>query len=309
MTLENYSKERDIYNLGDGYELQRAEHEIFSKYYAAYYGLQKANGWFKKNYDIMRSIIDDEDECFWILKDGRKIGGALIKPNFIEGVFLIPPYSDEYEALKKLKEILVYWSDFNKPIEASTVDSSQVELYEKLGFIEVESGRWMVRPTEIFNINWEDNYYVTFPRREDELEKGKLLHEAFQNNEGLNLNYSLNEYTEWVKEYFDSNLDVEILNRASTLVYDKATKELVGVCYISMWEEWPLVSQIAVKPSYAGKGIGSKMLKSALTVLNEEYPVIRLYVDIGNKAEELYHNLGFLKGLQLTDMKLGIIEK
>jgi len=309
MTLENYSKERDIYNLGDGYKLQRAEHEIFSKYYAAYYGLEKANGWFKKNYDIMRSIIDDEDECFWILKDGRKIGGALIKPNFIEGVFLIPPYSDEYEALKKLKEILVYWSDFNKPIEASTVDSSQVELYEKLGFIEVESGRWMVRPTEIFNINWEDNYYVTFPRREDELEMGKLLHEAFQNNEGLNLNYSLNEYTEWVKEYFDSNLDVEILNRASTLVYDKATKELVGVCYISMWEEWPLVSQIAVKPSYAGKGIGSKMLKSALTVLNEEYPVIRLYVDIGNKAEELYHNLGFLKGLQLTDMKLGIIEK
>ncbi len=309
MTLENYSKEIDIYNLGDGYELQRAEQESFSKYYATYYGLQKANGWFKKNYDIMRSIIDEEDECFWILKGGRKIGGALIKPNFIEGVFLIPPYSDEYEALKKLKEILVYWSDFNKHIEASTVDSSQVELYEKLGFIKVESGRWMVRPTETFNINWEDNYYVTSPKRENELEMGKLLYEAFQNNKGLNFNYSVNEYTEWVNEYFDSNLDVETLNRASTLVYDKATRELVGVCYISMWQEWPLVSQIAVKPSYAGKGIGTKMLKSALTVLNEEYPVIRLYVHVGNKAEELYHNLGFLKGFQLTDMKLVVVMK
>ncbi|WP_454054277.1 GNAT family N-acetyltransferase [Clostridium sp. Marseille-Q7071] len=309
MTLENYSKERDIYNLGDDYELQRAEHEIFSKYYATYYGLQKANGWFKKNYDIMRSIIDDEDDCFWILKDGRRIGGVLIKPNFIEGVFLIPPYSDEYEVLKKLKEILVHWSDSDKPIEASTVDSYQVKLYEKLGFIKVESGRWMVRPTETFNINWEDNYYVTSPKREDELEMGKLLYEAFQNNEGLNFNYSVHEYTEWVKEYFDSNLDVEILNRASTLVYDKTTKKLVGICYISIWQEWPLVSQIAVKPSYAGKGIGTKMLKSALAVLNEEYPVVRLYVDIGNKAEELYHNLGFLKGLQLTDMKFEIIEK
>ncbi|HCQ89062.1 MULTISPECIES: GNAT family N-acetyltransferase [unclassified Clostridium] len=309
MTLENYSKEIDIYNLGDGYELQRAEQESFSKYYATYYGLQKANGWFKKNYDIMRSIIDEEDECFWILKGGRKIGGALIKPNFIEGVFLIPPYSDEYEVLKKLKEILVYWSDFDKPIEASTVDSSQVELYEKLGFIKVESGRWMIRPTEVFNINWEDDYYVRSPKREDELKMGKLLHEAFQNNEGLNFNYSVDEYTKWVKEYFDSNLDVELLNRASTLVYDKATKELVGVCYISMWQEWPLVSQIAVKPSYAGKGIGTKMLKSALTVLNEEYPVIRLYVHVGNKAEELYHNLGFLKGFQLTDMKLVVVMK
>ncbi|WP_291578430.1 GNAT family N-acetyltransferase [Clostridium sp. UBA6640] len=309
MILENYSKEIDIYNLRDGYELQRAEHEIFSKYYATYYGLQKANGWFKKNYDIMRSIVDEEDECFWIFNDGKKVGGAFINPNFIEGVFLIPPYSDEYEVLKKLKEILVYWSDSDKPIEASTVDSSQVELYEKLGFIKVESGRWMVRPTETFNINWEDNYYVRPPKREDELEMGKLLHEAFQNNEGLNFNYSVDEYTKWVKEYFDSNLDVELLNRASTLVYDKITKELVGICYISMWQEWPLVSQIAVKPSYAGKGIGGKMLKNALTVLNEEYPVVRLYVHVGNKAEELYHNLGFLKGLQLTDMKFEVAEK
>lgn len=309
MVLESYSKEIDIYNLGDGYELQRANHEIFSKYYATYYGLQKANGWFKKNYDIMRSIIDEEDECFWMLKDGSKIGGTFIKPNFIEGVFLIPPYSDEYEVLRKLKEILIFWSDFDKPIEASTVDSSQVELYEKLGFIKVGSGRWMVRPTETFNINWEDGYYVSSPKREDESEMGKLLHEAFQNNEGLNFNYSVDEYTKWVKEYFDSNLDVELLNRASTLVYDKATKELVGICYISMWQEWPLVSQIAVKPSYAGKGIGGKMLKSALTVLNEEYPVVRLYVHIGNKAEELYHNLGFLKGLQLTDMKLEVVGK
>lgn len=52
MILEDYSKEIDIYNLGEGYELQRANHEIFSKYYAAYYGLQKANGWFKKKITI-----------------------------------------------------------------------------------------------------------------------------------------------------------------------------------------------------------------------------------------------------------------
>ncbi len=309
MLLENYSKEINIYELGEGYELQRADHEIFSKYHATYYGLQKANGWFKKNYDIIRSVIFEEDECFWILKDGRKVGGALMEPNFIEGVFVIPPFEDEYEVLRKLKEILVYWSDFDRPIEASTVDSSQIQNYEKLGFIKVESGRWMVRPTEILNISWDDNYYVTSPKREDELQIGKLLHEAFQNNEGLNFSYSVEEYTKWVKEYFDNNLNIELLNKASTLVYDKATKELVGVCYISMWQEWPLISQIAVKPSYAGKGIATKMLKSALTVLSKEYPVIRLYVHIGNKAEELYHKLGFLSGLELTDMKLEVLEK
>ncbi len=46
------------------------------------------------------------------------------------------------------------------------------------------------------------------------------------------------------------------------------------------------------------------MLKKALTILKKEYPVVRLYVDIGNEAEQVYENLGFLKGLELSQMKL-----
>ncbi|WP_081496354.1 GNAT family N-acetyltransferase [Clostridium senegalense] len=62
--------------------------------------------------------------------------------------------------------------------------------------------------------------------------------------------------------------------------------------------------QIAVKPGYSGRGIGTNMIKKALTMLNEEYLAIRLYVDIGNKAEDLYYKLGFLKGSELINMKL-----
>ncbi len=65
-----------------------------------------------------------------------------------------------------------------------------------------------------------------------------------------------------------------------------------------------LISQIAVNSSYEGKGIGTKMLKKTLTILKEEYPVVRLYVDIENEAEQVYDNLGFLKELELTQMKL-----
>ena len=46
------------------------------------------------------------------------------------------------------------------------------------------------------------------------------------------------------------------------------------------------------------------MLKKTLTILKEEYPVVRLYVDIENEAEQVYDNLGFLKELELTQMKL-----
>jgi ribosomal protein S18 acetylase RimI-like enzyme len=304
MNFEKWSKETTKYDLTKGFALERVNYTEFSKYHSVYHGLPKANGWFKKSFDIMRSVVCKDDDYFWIIKDNVKVGGVLIKPNLIGELFVIPPYADECELLKKVKEILVYWSDENKDIEASVVYSSQIDMYEKIGFIKGESGRWMIRPTEDFNVTWEENFEIVLPKKENELEMAEVLFEAFNSNAALNYNYSLEEYSSWINDYFKNDSDLEILNKASTLIYNKKNKELVGFCIISLWQEWPLVSQIAVKQSYAGKGLGTKMLKKALMVLKEEYPVIRLYVTVGNEAENVYHNLGFSKGLELTDMKL-----
>ena len=304
--MKNLS-EIQIYDLEEGYQLEKADHNEFSKYYATYCGLQKADNYFKKSYEMMRSSVSEDDGCFWIVKNHKKIGGVFIESNYIEGLFIIPPYNDEYEILKKLKKTLIEWSDLSKPIIASVVDSSQIDIYEKLGFKKFESGRWMIRTTEIISDNLNEKYDICLPKRENEVEMGKLLYEAFENNDGLNFNYSLEEYTSWVKDYFDDNLENDFLNRASTLVYDKETKELVGLCYISIFQEWPLISQIAVKPSYQGRGIGSDMIKKSLTNLSEKYPVVRLYVDIGNEAENVYYNLGFMKGVELSEMELKVM--
>lgn len=308
MKFIEWSKDIIIYNLRDNYRLERANIEEFTDYYTVYSQMNTTNGFFKKSYDIMRTVVDDEDECFWIVKDEKKIGGAFIEPNNIAELFVIPPYSNVDLILERLKEILIFWSDPTKDIVADMVQPSLIENYEKIGFKKVESGRWMIRPTEEFKITWGDEFYVDLPKRENQVEIGKLLHEAFESNVNLYSSYSLDEYTEWVKEYFDDYLNEDILNKASTLVYDGNTNELVGVCYVSIWQEWPLISQIAVKPSYEGRGIGTKMLKNALTILKKEYPVVRLYVDIGNEAEQVYDNIGFLKGLELTQMKLNQLE-
>lgn len=304
MKFQKWSKEILSYKLRDGYRLERADNKGFTDYYTVYSQMNIANGFFKKSYDVMRTVVDDEDECFWIIKDDKKIGGVFIEPNNIAELFIIPPYSNVDLVLERLKEILVFWSDTTKDILADIVQPSLVENYEKIGFKKVESGRWMIRPTEEFNITWGEGLYVSLPKRENQGEIGKLLHEAFESNVNLHSSYTLDEYKDWVKEYLDDYLDNDMLNRASTLVYDGNTNELVGVCYVSLWQEWPLISQIAVKPNYEGRGIGTKMLKKTLTILKKEYPVVRLYVDIGNEAEEVYNSLGFLKGLELTQMRL-----
>lgn len=304
MKFQKWSKEILSYELRDGYRLERADNKGFTDYYTVYSQMNIANGFFMKSYDVMRTVVDDEDECFWIIKDDKKIGGVFIEPNNIAELFIIPPYSNVDLVLERLKEVLVFWSDTTKDILADIVQPSLVENYEKIGFKTVESGRWMIRPTEEFNIMWGEEYYINLPKRENQGEIGKLLYESFESNVNLHSSYTLDEYTDWVKEYLDDYLDNDMLNRASTLVYDGNTNELVGVCYVSLWQEWPLISQIAVKPNYEGRGIGTKMLKKALTILKKEYPVVRLYVDIGNEAEEVYNSLGFLKGLELTQMRL-----
>lgn len=304
MKFQKWSKEILSYELRDGYRLERADNKGFTDYYTVYSQMNIANGFFMKSYDVMRTVVDDEDECFWIIKDDKKIGGVFIEPNNIAELFIIPPYSNVDLVLERLKEVLVFWSDTTKDILADIVQPSLVENYEKIGFKTVESGRWMIRPTEEFNIMWGKEYYINLPKRENQGEIGKLLYESFESNVNLHSSYTLDEYTDWVKEYLDDYLDNDMLNRASTLVYDGNTNELVGVCYVSLWQEWPLISQIAVKPNYEGRGIGTKMLKKALTILKKEYPVVRLYVDIGNEAEEVYNSLGFLKGLELTQMRL-----
>ena len=88
------------------------------------------------------------------------------------------------------------------------------------------------------------------------------------------------------------------------LVYDRKTNQLIGASLISIWEEWPNVYDFAVDSSFKGKGIGMNMLKHALTILKENYPVLRLFVTLSNDAELFYHKLGFLAGVETTEMIL-----
>lgn len=98
-----------------------------------------------------------------------------------------------------------------------------------------------------------------------------------------------------------------MVNKASTLIYEKKTNELVGACLISIWEEWPNVYDIAVKPSFQKKGLAKNMLKRSLTILKKQYPTLRLFVTLGNDAEMVYHKMGFLAGTETTEMILQVL--
>lgn len=298
---EKWSKNIEIYNLFDGYTIEKVTGKDFSVYFAVY-EIFDSNIWFRQSFNVYCSVIEDCDICFWIKKNGCRIGGVLLKPNYMNCLILEPPYNNEYDIIiSKFKKLLLSWSDKNKPIVVGCVKPDKVRYYQRAGFRMGESRRCMIRPTEEFESIWSDAYKIVLPRIENKNEIRKLFTEAF----GTGIEGENNSKIEHqIQCYFDENLENSLVNKASALVYDTKTNQLIGACLISIWEEWPNVYDVAVKPAFRNKGLATNMIKRALTILKEQYPVLRLFVTLGNDAEIVYHKMGFLPGVETTEMIL-----
>lgn len=292
-----------VYDLFDGYTLEKANLKEFSIHFSVY-EIFDTNIWFRQSFDIGCSILDESTPCFWIKMNGHRIGGVLIEPNYMNCLFLEPPYSDYELIISKLKGILLEWSEVNSPIYVGCVKPDKVKYYERLGFKSGESRRCMIRPTESFNVTWEDDYKIVSPGRESIEDISKLFLEAFRRT--VDNKESYEEAKRSLEYYFNSSEESSLLRKASTLVYDKKSNELLGACLILDWENWPNIYDIAVSPKAQGKGLAKNMIRAALTALKNEYPVLRLFVTLGNDAENLYHRMGFLSGVETTEMILTI---
>jgi len=300
-----WSKDLKEYDLKDGYSIEKAQWEEFSVYFAVY-EIFKMNVWFRQSFDAYCSVLKNYDICFWIKKDNFRIGGVLLDLNYMNCLFLQPPHNEYDLIIGKLKKLLLTYSDSSKPIYVGAVKPDKVKYYQRAGFKIGESRRCMIRPTEEFHVTWDCDYEIVSATEDKKSDIVKLFTEAFSNESKDEVNFE--KENESVEFYFTKSSTNTLVNKASTLIYEKKTNELVGACLISIWEDWPNVYDIAVKPSFQKRGLAKNMLKRALTVLKEGYPTLRLFVTLGNDAEMLNHRMGFLAGVETTEMILPVRE-
>jgi ribosomal protein S18 acetylase RimI-like enzyme len=159
----------------------------------------------------------------------------------------------------------------------------------------------MMRPTEQLDASMDLNYMHRIPTIDDMSKIVEVFREAYANGPDER---EVQVYTEDAARYFDV-VDPKLLG-ASSVVYDRITGEIVGVCLISLWEGLPLVYSIAVLSQHRGMGLATAMLDRALTVLEPDFPVLRLFVTTGNQAEQLYRKRGFLSGGEYHHLKYTI---
>lgn len=305
--MECWSANREKYQLGEDTFIIKACEKEFSKF-ESIYGDGQSNRFAIKHWNLRLAISLDtpfaiNNSYYWIFRNDIKIGGVLIEPNVIARFFLIPPYNDFYSVLKLLKKLLINWSDSKKNINAFQISNEQGKIFEMLGFWKEKSRRWMMRPTEKMNYEYSKDFIFEKPKKLQNKEISELVCKSFR--KGVDMQSQLFKISD--EEYFDINLDQinnffentnKLLLEASTIIYDAKGKKIVGVCLISMFEEWPLIHTLAVDPSYSSKGLAKTMLSKGISILNREYPVVRLFVTIGNAAESVYHELGFIQGVE-----------
>lgn len=301
MSLTEWTADTLQYDLSDEYSIRLADVKEWGLFCTVYYDMGYVGFFREEEFNSSRC------SAYWIYQGERKVGGVRMEPNKMYHLFLIPPFQQGFEIVKLLKRKLMQWSDRSKRIVTFEILPSQADWFARAGFWPAEFRcRWMQRPTDHFDIEWDPRWSVQSPKiidngtgglkyvNEEEIARCDL--ESFGGS--LEATRRKQESLEDFTPDEDPNYTNEILTQASTLVYDQETGQLIANCRLCLQDDQAAVYSIGVIPSYRGRGLASQMLQRALTMLKGQYPFLRLYVMEGNDAESVYLNLGFVQGVQ-----------
>jgi len=300
--IEKWEEGKEQYLLNNGFKLIRANVAEFGIHFAIFVDRDEE---FTYSWNKLSQNPYYDENAFWIFKDNKRVGGVVIEPNFSSHFFVESPYTvDKFSIINELHNTLLQWSDKNKRTYIYTIDPRDVDYYNRLGFRKQFARRTMIRPTEVFeDVQWGEYLVIKTPTIEDVVEIGKVLHESYKGGiqyEEFSNNTEEDEI-ENSKMFMERYISTNSL-QASTLVYDRNTNKLIGVCLAGKNQEdgyeFSTINEVAVKPAYRRQGIAENLIKRALTVLKDISPATKLEVSVGNAAEGLYYKMGFFPGVQ-----------
>jgi GNAT superfamily N-acetyltransferase len=293
------------FTLAEGYALNKADPKQFGIHATLYRSVDLL---FEPGWESRWNRLAAKQDSFWITKEGQRIGGICLGANAISNLFLEPPWADPYPMLKRIRPLLLEWSDPSRDILATEVLPHERDVYQRLGFWFRSAARSMARPTEPLEVAWPDIVRVTAPTEVHLERMAQLIFEViYEPLTGLVPGRSsLESQVRQLQRGFGLFGALDILRQASSVMFDRESGEIIGVCLIGLAQDWPLVYDVAVRPRFQGRGLGTSMLRHALTSLHPHYPLLRLLVSTSNRAQSVYYNLGFLPGQEYATLRIPV---
>lgn len=285
-------------SIDDDFFLKKAELEEFQVSYTIY---KKFNPYFRFSWEQHINVISSANNCFWIFHNQKRVGGVLIASNSISGLFLIPPYIDIFLIIEALSKHLLKTSN---EIYAYSVQPLHMRAFTNNHYEVTNQQVCMIRPTEFVDLVYSNKYIYERVDQKDISKIYSLIQEDYYTTEDLSTSDLVKKVKTEIDWYFKNQGDISFCKIASTTIKDKETNEIIAVCLISMWEEYPLIYHIATKKLYQKQGLARTMIYYALNALKKDYTYMRLFVTVGNRAQGFYQNLGFTEGDIVSDLRL-----
>jgi ribosomal protein S18 acetylase RimI-like enzyme len=160
--------------------------------------------------------------------------------------------------------------------------------------------RQLARPTERFTISWPETLASTPVVEGDAPEIGEFLlrvkHPLHPECEAGTLK-GATYYVTRLFDYHRADRNYSLSLESSSIVRDTSTRRIVGVCLVGGGGDDGKafgIYDILVDSARRNQGIGSRLIRKALTVLAEHgIPELYLWREDDCRARALYDRLGF----------------
>ena len=277
------------------FSLVQADKNLFAIYQTIYSNVD-IEMWFDWN----KRLNDTKwtDQCYFLISDGQKVGGVIITDKSIMYPFLIPPFCDRIAFWKYILE----HSGRDKINGILEKDAAILPMFDyKVDTV----NQVMCRPADIIANELSDNFVCRSFNVDTEVEEvGKVIIQSYAGGicDEINGAATLASAIDDIKKI----LCVYSHNHLSHVIVEKATDKIVAVCLagtgINYTHGYVEIADLCVLPQFRGMGLAKYMIGKIVTDSIGIAPFVKLFVYVGNNAEFIYHQMGFISGPRFINM-------
>ena len=276
--------------------LRKADKDIFSVCQTVYSGID-SEMWF----DWAARLSDTAwtDDCYDLMRDGVRIGGAIVHADFIASPFLAPPFCDRAAFWRAL---LALAGGDRRVLGVSDADAA---VLQTLGYVVTGTKLVMCRPTEPYEAVLPAGFSCRNADRPGDVE---MIAEAFVS--GFAGSIAREPDGAYTQEGAEADvryvLGVYGKKNFSCLVSDDATGTVAAACLAGGWDDAPLgyteLTDLCVLPAYRRRGLGRYLIDRTINAAHGVSPFVKLCATAGNRAIALYLDAGFQPGPRFTSL-------
>ena len=246
------------------------------------------------------------EDCYFLYRNGERIGGLTITLNTVSNPFLVAPFTDRE----------LFWNIILKQMSANNQDGNinidrvlqvDVDVLLSCGARKKWTQQRMNRPTDILAIKTIPSYELYNPKENDIPEIVQVVYNSHVHDITAQTygEPKISDVEKAIKRRFVSFSQTNTL-RLSIVAKEKTTSKIVGVCMAGIYPDsmnnFSTIHQVSVLPHYRRQGIAEMMMTQTISIAHSVSPVMGLGVLVGNPAEYLYRKLGFIAQPCFTDL-------